>query len=478
MKKITFLLFFLICLGSFAQVINEVDGDTPGTDTEEFLEIKHTPSTTFSKIAIAFHNGGTATQSVYGTIDLDGKTTDANGFYVIGQEAVTQKNELLEVSIQNGADAVALYSYEGDFSSFDVANATLITSVVHHTGDLGTISDNEQALLDAFGPGYDEGENGQKDTQSIQRKDDGTYGTANPTPGAENVFPDPVDAIEVSSISELRTGATDGTEYTLTSEAVLVYQQSYRNQKVIQDATGGILIDDSAEKITTSYNDYDGVTGITGILSSYQGLLQFVPTDDPGPASSSDNSPTITTLTFADFANGGAEAYESQLVKVESVLIASDDETVTTFTNGKVYTLTDQGNDTFKMRLNFYNFDGSIEVPNDPVSIVGIVGERSDIGLHLAPRDIMDVDNGSLNNNKNIFSEFKVYPNPVSNGTVTITSQFTEDITATVFDILGKEVINERVNNNMLDVSQLNKGIYLMKLTQNGASATQKLVIK
>ena len=39
----------------------------------------------------------------------------------------------------------------------------------------------------------------------------------------------------VSSISELRTGLTDGTEYTLTSEAVLVYQQSYRNQKVIQD---------------------------------------------------------------------------------------------------------------------------------------------------------------------------------------------------------------------------------------------------
>ena len=73
---------------------------------------------------------------------------------------------------------------------------------------------------------------------------------------------------------------------------------------------------------------------------------------------------------------------------------------------------------------------------------------------------------------------FKVYPNPASNGKVTITSQFTEAITATVFDVLGKEVINERVDNNTLDVSQLNKGIYLMKLTQNGASATQKLVIK
>lgn len=75
-------------------------------------------------------------------------------------------------------------------------------------------------------------------------------------------------------------------------------------------------------------------------------------------------------------------------------------------------------------------------------------------------------------------SEFKIYPNPISNGRVTITSQFTEAITAAVFDILGKEVINERVNNNTLDVSQLNKGIYLLKLTQNGASVIQKLVIK
>ena len=90
----------------------------------------------------------------------------------------------------------------------------------------------------------------------------------------------------------------------------------------------------------------------------------------------------------------------------------------------------------------------------------------------------LENDDPSLSLQGALKNMFKVYPNPVSNGTVTITSQFTETITATVFDILGKEVINERVNNNTLDVSQLNKGIYLMKLTQNGASATQKLVIK
>ena len=90
----------------------------------------------------------------------------------------------------------------------------------------------------------------------------------------------------------------------------------------------------------------------------------------------------------------------------------------------------------------------------------------------------LENDDPSLSIQGVLKNMFKVYPNPVSSGSVTITSQFTETITATVFDILGKEVINERVNNNSLDVSLLNKGIYLMKLTQNGASATQKLVIK
>ena len=478
MKKITFLFFFLICLGSFAQVINEVDADTPGVDKAEFIEIKHTPNTALDGHVIVLYNG--SDDQSYAAFDLDGYSTDANGFFILANTAIAQTGDLdmgTQDKIQNGADAVALYTGDDtDFPNDTPATTNNLVSVVMYD----TSYSDDTDLMAALGVTiqYNEAENSDKDNQSIQRKDDGTYGTANSTFRAENDFPDPVTAIDVASISDLRAGLTDGTVYKLTSEAVLIYQQNFRNQKVIQDPTGGILIDDDGGKLTSSYNDYDGITGLTGRLSSFGGLLQFVPTEDEGAVTSSANSPIITTITFADFANGGAEAYESQLVKVESALIASDDETVTTFTNGNVYTLTDQGSDTFKMRLSFFNFDGSIEVPNDPVSIVGIVSERSDIGLHLAPRDIMDVDNGSLDNNKNLFNEFKIYPNPVSNGTVTITSQFTEAITATVFDILGKEVINERVNNNTLDVSQLNKGIYLMKLTQNGASATQKLVIK
>lgn len=78
----------------------------------------------------------------------------------------------------------------------------------------------------------------------------------------------------------------------------------------------------------------------------------------------------------------------------------------------------------------------------------------------------------------NAQANFKVYPNPTSTGFVTITSSTANDMNVSVFDILGKQVINETVANNRLNVSTLNSGVYIMKISQNGATATKKLVIK
>jgi hypothetical protein len=47
-----------------------------------------------------------------------------------------------------------------------------------------------------------------------------------------------------------------------------------------------------------------------------------------------------------------------------------------------------------------------------------------------------------------------------------------------VFDILGKQVKNEILSNNTLNVSNLNTGVYIVKITQNNASITKKLVIR
>ncbi len=75
-------------------------------------------------------------------------------------------------------------------------------------------------------------------------------------------------------------------------------------------------------------------------------------------------------------------------------------------------------------------------------------------------------------------NEFSVYPNPTVDGFVNIVSANNEDINVTVYDILGKEVLSSALTNNRLNVSSLNTGIYMLRITQNNASITKKLVIK
>lgn len=100
--------------------------------------------------------------------------------------------------------------------------------------------------------------------------------------------------------------------------------------------------------------------------------------------------------------------------------------------------------------------------------------------------------NGTLNNNStspypsgNLLSvnqefntDFSIYPNPTNTGNVTITSTNNDVMDVQVFDVLGKQVINQRLTSNNLNVSNLKSGLYIVKITQNNASVTKKLVIK
>ncbi|THF48519.1 T9SS type A sorting domain-containing protein [Flavobacterium supellecticarium] len=74
----------------------------------------------------------------------------------------------------------------------------------------------------------------------------------------------------------------------------------------------------------------------------------------------------------------------------------------------------------------------------------------------------------------------KLYPNPASNNdNLYITSTTGSDKTIEIYDILGKQVLNlKSENNNPIQLSNLNTGVYLLKITEEGKTATQKLIIK
>jgi len=78
---------------------------------------------------------------------------------------------------------------------------------------------------------------------------------------------------------------------------------------------------------------------------------------------------------------------------------------------------------------------------------------------------------------KNEISGLNVYPNPVTNGKVFISSNTSAAKKVAVYDALGKQLIQKEVSNGTLDVSGLSKGVYLMKVSEGASSSTRKLII-
>lgn len=72
---------------------------------------------------------------------------------------------------------------------------------------------------------------------------------------------------------------------------------------------------------------------------------------------------------------------------------------------------------------------------------------------------------------------FYVYPNPVTEGRVYISSAYSGAKAVAIYDVLGKEVANT-ITHDEVTVSGLTAGIYIVTIQQEGKTATQKLVIK
>lgn len=88
------------------------------------------------------------------------------------------------------------------------------------------------------------------------------------------------------------------------------------------------------------------------------------------------------------------------------------------------------------------------------------------------------VTSGSLRTTQNQISGLKVYPNPVANGTLFIETAANAEKTVAIFDVLGKQVLNTTTADNAVNVSGLNAGVYVVRITEEGKTATTKLVIK
>ncbi|MBE9577170.1 endonuclease [Flavobacterium proteolyticum] len=188
--------FFFLFLGlfSYSQVfINEIDADTPSTDQLEFVELKSvTPNFSLDGYVLVFFNAGSTSpysNSVsYYAIDLDGYETDFNGIFHIGNNQVSPAPLKIfpNATVQNGPDVVALYL--GNDSDFPLNTLASTTNLVNALAYTGNASQQPTAMMTTLGITVctNENANGLVTSQSIQRKNDGTYEVKSPTPGMNN----------------------------------------------------------------------------------------------------------------------------------------------------------------------------------------------------------------------------------------------------------------------------------------------------
>lgn len=186
-------------------IINEVDPDSIGAETQEFIElydggVGNTPLD--GLVVVAYDGADDQSYNLGGkvnAIDLDGYSTDADGYFVIGNPGapnvdLTFGNNTLQHGSGSVSDAVALYVGDGtDFpNDTPLTTRALLDAVVFSLG--GTVDSGLLPLLNAGQSQINENTGGGSGVNSIQRVPNGQGGERNannhqllpPTPGAIN----------------------------------------------------------------------------------------------------------------------------------------------------------------------------------------------------------------------------------------------------------------------------------------------------
>ncbi|MRI01859.1 T9SS type A sorting domain-containing protein [Kriegella sp. EG-1] len=73
---------------------------------------------------------------------------------------------------------------------------------------------------------------------------------------------------------------------------------------------------------------------------------------------------------------------------------------------------------------------------------------------------------------------FKLYPNPVFDDVVYITTNLNAPKTVVIYDIFGEIVLRSRMINKALSISALTPGVYVMNVTEKNKTIRRKLVVK
>ncbi|WP_157208180.1 endonuclease [Mariniflexile maritimum] len=168
-----------------------------------------------------------------------------------------------------------------------------------------------------------------------------------------------------------------------------------------------------------------------------------------------------------------ATCYQNQLATFKSNFSASE---VSVMFDGTSFPAFDS---TFlNILLTWNNLDpvSQYEI-NKNNAVYAFQGNRNPYIDH--PEYVTQIWSNPLTTNDASIADFNIYPNPAKENTLYITASNTQHILQVeIFNILGASVSKQQLSNKAkeINISQLNKGIYLVKFTSKNGSLTKKLV--
>lgn len=355
--------------------------------------------------------------------------------------------------------------------------------------NLGTHLVNKSVVADSFVPGYKNLEVGDTTLLELTNLPQKIYfyrvRAANELGTSENsniikveLLNEPI--IEVSKLSELRSGEF-GATYKFTGEAVVTFSQSFRNQKFIQDSTAAILIDDPNGIITAAYYEGDGITNLTGELTSYLGMLEFTPEINPEEPFASNLPIDTLFIDWLDLVDSTFfEKNEARLVKIPNLVFDIEDDMV--FENGTIYDfnqvwLTSATTDEFKLkfRTTFYDVDYiGTEITFQFLEITGLLNDRD--GAFLTSRRLSDIEVGNggsalefdRKNNINIFGD---------KHKVIIQSKISENSKVDIHNLGGQLIYSGKYYDTRVEIPVTRQGVYIVKYKTAGIVKVEKVFV-
>jgi len=269
-KYFSFVFLSLISQFIYCQdiTINELDSDTPGVDSAEFIELK-TPqpnSPLDGYVLVLFNGSKSGGDSSYFALNLDGFTSDFNGLFVLGGPELSPSPNfnLPQNTIQNGTDAAAVYrGSDLDFPEGTLATSeNLVDALVYGTSDS---VDQELLNLLSQTQHIDEDANRRKDNESIQRTATGSWFVDSPSPRQLNdgsgMLPIFIDVIPSTTIVD------EGGNFTI----------EFSTSELLEEA---IIINFSLENGSFTADDYTGNTTLTLAKGTNSGTVDIALTDD------------------------------------------------------------------------------------------------------------------------------------------------------------------------------------------------------